>query len=283
MDEENQPELTNQDDQVIDDQEVDQIDDAGELDGDQSQDQETQDDGTEEIEFNAQNYRLPRDIAEAVKGMQKDYTVKTQSLAEQRREFEAQAQFQQENIKAVAQVAALDERLAEFGQIDWNTLIDNDPVLAQKLALQRDAVKAKLDGLRSELAQKYQNGKLERQLSEAKLIEQSEAEIKRVIKDWSPELDAKLQKFAVDRYGLPRDEVVEYKKNPKVAKLLHDAYIGQQIIQKQMSKPKLVQEAKPATSLSGNTSKPSKSIFDLEGDEFDKARARFIASKRNRK
>lgn len=283
MDEENQPELTNQDDQVIDDQEVDQIDDAGELDGDQSQDQETQDDGTEEIEFNAQNYRLPRDIAEAVKGMQKDYTVKTQSLAEQRREFEAQAQFQQENIKAVAQVAALDERLAEFGQIDWNTLIDNDPVLAQKLALQRDAVKAKLDGLRGELAQKYQNGKLERQLSEAKLIEQSEAEIKRVIKDWSPELDGKLQKFAVDRYGFPRDQVGEYKKDPKVAKLLHDAFIGQQIIQKQMSKPKLVQEAKPATSLSGNTSKSNKSIFELEGDEFDKARARFIASKRNRK
>jgi len=282
MDEENQTELTNQDDQAIDDQEVDQID-TGESNEDQSQDQEIQDDGTEEIEFNAQNYRLPKDIAEAVRGMQKDYTTKTQSLAEQRREFESQAQFQQENFKEVAQAAALDERLAEYNQIDWNSLIDNDPVLAQKLSLQRDALKAKAGELRNSLAQKYQNGKLERQLAEAKLIEQSEAEIKRVIKDWSPELDGKLQKFAVDRYGFPRDQVGEYKKDPKIAKLLHDAFIGQQIVQKQINKPKIVQDAKPVSTLSGNTSKSNKSIFDLEGDDFDKARARFIASKRNRK
>lgn len=271
MDEENQTELTSQDDQEVESQEVNQID-TGESNEDQSLDQEIQDDGTEEIEFNAQNYRLPKDIAEAVKGMQKDYTVKTQSLAEQRREFEAQAQFQQENIKAVAQLEALNDRLAEFGQVDWNTLIDNDPVLAQKLGLQRDALKAKRDELHGTLAQKYQSGKLERQLSEAKLIEQSEAEIKRVIKDWSPELDGKLQKFAAERYGFPREHVADYKKDPKVAKLLHDAFIGQQIIQKQMSKPKLVTDAKPATALSSKSSAVSKSPANMTPAEYRKWR-----------
>ncbi len=135
MEENTQEDLTSPEDQV-NDQEVDNLD-AGEVDGEQQEDIEPIDDGTEEIEFNSQNYKLPKDIAEAVRGMQKDYTTKTQSLADQRREFEAQTQFQQENFKQVAQMAALDDQLAEFGKVDFSALVDADPQLAQKLSFQR--------------------------------------------------------------------------------------------------------------------------------------------------
>ena len=75
-------------------------------------DQTEPEDDSEEIEFNSKAYKLPREIASAVKDMQKDYTVKTQAVAEQRKAFEAQAQFHQENIKEVAQLEAINSSLA---------------------------------------------------------------------------------------------------------------------------------------------------------------------------
>lgn len=270
MEENTQEDLTKPEDQEID-QEVDNLD-AGEVDGEQQEDIEPIDDGTEEIEFNSQNYKLPKDIAEAVRGMQKDYTTKTQSLADQRREFEAQTQFQQENFKQVAQMAALDDQLAEFGKVDFSALVDADPQLAQKLSFQRDMIRTKRDEIHATLAQKYQKETLERQLTQAKLNEQSETEIKRLIKDWSPELDSKMQKFAAERYGFPRDQVGEYKKDPKIAKLLHDAYLGQQIIQKQMTKPKVVPDAKPASTLSAKGGNVTKSPAQMTAEQYRKWR-----------
>lgn len=96
MEETEQTELTNQPDENL--EEVEQ-DVTAESDADESNDQTEVEDDSEEIEFNSKAYKLPKDIAAAVKDMQKDYTVKTQTLAEQRKSFEVVAQFQQENIK----------------------------------------------------------------------------------------------------------------------------------------------------------------------------------------
>ena len=119
---------------------------------------------------------------------------------------------------------------------------------------------------------KYQKSTQDRQLQEAKLAEESESEIKRIIKDWSPDLDSKLQRFATDRYGFPRDSVGEYKKDPKVAKLLHDAYVGQQIIQKQMNNKPKVAQANTAQTLSGSNSKTSKNPAEMSDAEYAKWR-----------
>lgn len=237
----------------------------------ESQDQTEADDDSEEIEFNSKAYKLPREIASAVKDMQKDYTVKTQAVAEQRKAFEAQAQFHQENIKEVAQLEALNSSLSEFAQLDWVAVSQQDPAMFQQLSAQQRQLESKRNELAGNLNAKYQKNTLEKQLQEAKLAEESESEIKRIIKDWSPELDVKLQSFAANRYGFPKEHVADYKKDPKVAKLLHDAYIGQQIIQKQMSKPKPV-DAKPATSLSAKSTTVSKNPASMTPEQYAKWR-----------
>ena len=56
-----------------------------------------QEDDSEEVDFRGSKYRLPKDAAHGVREIQKDYTQKTMALAEQRKAFEAQAKFQQEN------------------------------------------------------------------------------------------------------------------------------------------------------------------------------------------
>ena len=204
--------------------------------------------------------------------MQKDYTVKTQAVAEQRKAFEAQAQFHQENIKEVAQLEAINSSLTEFSQVDWAVVMQQDPAMFQQLVAQQKQLEERRNQIQGALNVKYQKSTEERQLTEAKLAQESETEIKRLIKEWSPELDSKLQKFAADRYGFPRDKVGEYKKDPKVAKLLHDAYIGQQIIQKQTAKPKVIQEANPVPTVGGSNSKVARDPAKMSQAEYAKWR-----------
>ncbi|MBP9871730.1 MAG: hypothetical protein KBC53_09605, partial [Nitrosomonas sp.] len=47
--------------------------------------QEEDEDDSEEIEFNDKKFKLPKDIAEGVKSMRKDYTEKTMAVADQRK------------------------------------------------------------------------------------------------------------------------------------------------------------------------------------------------------
>lgn len=204
--------------------------------------------------------------------MQKDYTVKTQAVAEQRKAFEAQAQFHQENIKEVAQLEAINSSLSEFSQVDWGVVMQQDPAMFQQLVAQQKQLEERRNQIQGALNVKFQKSTEERQLQEAKQSQESETEIKRLIKDWSPELDSKLQRFAADRYGFPRDTVGEYKKDPKVAKLLHDAYIGQQIIQKQTSKPKVVQEANPVPTVGGSNSNVQRDPSKMSQAEYAKWR-----------
>ena len=223
-----------------------------------------QEDDSEEVDFRGSKYRLPKDAAHGVREIQKDYTQKTMALAEQRKAFEAQAKFQQEHWQESARVAALDERLAEFNQVDWNRLSDDDPVLWQKLFAQRSVLEGQRNQLAAQVAQKQQQMHLQQQQEFAQQIEASETVLKREIKEWSPQLESNLQQFAVDKFGFGIDEVKASKANPQLYKLLHLAYIGDQMMKKQAAKPR-PQVTKPVTVLkSGKGSAkvdPSKMSF----------------------
>lgn len=207
-----------------------------------------QEDDSEELEFRFGKHRVPKVIAEGVRELQRDYTHKTQALAEQRKTFEAKAKFQEENWQESVRVAALDERLAEFSQVDWNRLSDDDPVLWQKLFSQRSLLESQRNQLAIQVAQKQQQMHLQSQQEIAQQMEASETVLKREIKEWSPQLESNLQQFAVDKFGFGMEEVKASKANPQLYKLLHLAYVGEQLLKKQVAKP-VPQAAKPVTVL----------------------------------
>lgn len=248
-----------------------------ESEAEESQDQpEAELDDSEEIEFNQKQYKLPKDIAAAVRDMQKDYTVKTQTVSEQRKAFEAQVQFQQQHIQDVAQIQALNNQLSEFGKVDWNALSAEDPVKAQQLFFYQKQIEDQRNALAQTISQKSQEAALERQQAIAKRIEESESVLKRDIKDWSPELESKIVSFVGATYNISKAEIDEVKYNPAIMKLLHDAYVGKQIIQKQTAKPKIVQ-AQPVTTLSAKGVRAGKSPAEMSDAEYAKWRKKGYA------
>lgn len=256
-----------------DDQEV--IEDTESEDSEEQPD-ETVDD-SEEIEFNQKQYKLPKDIAVAVKDMQKDYTVKTQSLAEQRKTFESQAQFHQAHIQEIAEVVALNRQLEEFKKVDLFALSEQDPVKAQQLMFYKSGLEEQRNMLAQSISQKEQNLALEKQQEIAKRIEESESVLRRDIKDWSPELESNLQQFAVSKLGFDINDVKSSKADPRLYKLLHLAYVGNQIIQKQPAKPKIVQQAKPVTTLKSGGDKSLRNPKDMSQAEYAKWRRKGYA------
>ena len=242
----------------------------------EEQPEETVDD-SEEIEFNQKQYKLPKDIAVAVKDMQKDYTVKTQSLAEQRKTFESQAQFHQAHIQEIAEVVALNKQLEEFKKVDLFALSEQDPVKAQQLMFYKSGLEEQRNMLAQSISQKEQNLALEKQQEIAKRIEESESVLRRDIKDWSPELESNLQQFAVSKLGFDINDVKSSKADPRLYKLLHMAYVGNQIIQKQPAKPKIVQQAKPVTTLKSGGDKSIRNPKDMSQAEYAKWRRKGYA------
>lgn len=263
------------DSEAVENQEVENefesYDDDANLD---EQDAEPEDDGTEELEFNQKSYKLPKDIAEAVRSMRKDYTEKTMAVAEQRKAFEAKMQFTEAFTADIAKLEAVNQRLAEFEQVDWNRLSDEDPVLWQKLFSQHRILDSQRNQLAQQLAQKQQEMALKQQQEFAKAVEASETVLRREIKDWSPQLESNLQQFAVDRFGFDALDAKNAKADPRLYKLLHLAYLGDQIIKKQTTKPKIV-PAKPVTTLSAKNTKATRDPSQMSDAEFARWRASF--------
>jgi len=131
--------------------------------------------------------------------------------------------------------------------------------------------------LAQSISQKQQNLALEKQQEIAKRIEESESVLRRDIKDWSPELESNLQQFAVSKLGFDVDDVKSSKADPRLYKLLHLAYVGNQIIQKQPAKPKIAQQAKPVTTLKSGGDKSLRNPKDMSQAEYAKWRRKGYA------
>lgn len=199
----------------------------------------------EEIEIGGKKVAMPKSIAAEIKAgtmRNADYTQKTQALSADRKAFEAEReqtrQQSQQFIKEVAKVHALDDQLEQFSKVDWNALSDQDPVGAQKLHFQYQALQQQRQEAAQAVTQKQHEHALAEQQSLAKQVQEADAYFKREIPGWSPERSTRLAQFASEQ-GIPADVLaLAVVKNPALAKVLHKAELFDQLEKKQSAKPK---------------------------------------------
>lgn len=246
------------------------------LEGDESEELEEEseelDDDSEELTFNDRAYKLPKDIAEGVRSMQKDYTQKTMQIADMKRDYNQQVQFHQQFREAVKEVDIIDATLQQFSQLDWKQL---DPETMHRFMGEKQNLENLKQQKVAELAQKKEQLQLEHQQHTAKMIESSEAILKRDIKEWNPTTESSVQSFAVDKLGFDMGEVKISKTDPRLYKALYYAWKGHQALSKVAAvKPqKVVQQAQPVTTLKAkSTSKVGKNPANMNQAEYMKWR-----------
>lgn len=242
---------------------------------------------TVEVEYEGQKYAIPKALKPALM-MHADYTRKTQEIAEQRRALEAQqqqlvqqAQLQQEHLQTVAKVVALDDQIKQFEQVDWTALSTHDPVKAQQLWMTYSQLKDSRADMLGQLQQREQQHALEAQQRLAKQIEESNAILARDIKGWSPELAGKLRDFAIEKLGFTPQELGQVT-DARIVKLLHRAYVGDQLVAKQMgAATQAVPQVKPVPTV-GSNAPAGKDPSRMSTDEWMQYRNEQLRKQRSR-
>lgn len=230
--------------------------------------------------------------------MQADYTRKMQAskaaaeaekqaIATQRQQIEQAGKLYQTHLNVVADLVATDKQIAAFKGVDWNALIDADPVQAQKLDRQyktlletKQAGLQQLSALQQQHALDEQRRAAEQTEAEAKRIEQAAEVLRREVPNWSEKRDQELRDYAV-KQGLPADNLRHLVADvPQIGKVLHKAELYDRLIAKQTaSKTPEPQEA-PVTRITSTRAVANKDPSKMTDSEFAAWRHRQIAQRR---
>jgi len=162
--------------------------------------------------------------------LDRDYTQKTQTLAEERKQVEAAIKAEFERLeqtkkyaKESAQVENLRSRVEAYKDIDWAAWAAQDPQAASKHQVIFNDLKRQIgeieDGIRKRSDEETSNSRRARQLE---IIKAQEA-IREHIKDWGPELAKKITVFSTKELGIPMDQLNEMNRFPWAMRALHMA------------------------------------------------------------
>lgn len=223
---------------------------------------EQQQEEDEELEVGDTKIALPKSVAEKLKSermMHADYTQKTQTVAEERRQIAAereqvqrQAQEHQQYLGEVAKVVAINDQLAAFEKLDWDGLIQTDPVQAMQLQQQQRALEAKRAQAVQEVTNKQHQFALNEQQETAKQVQEATDYFAREIKGWNADLDNQVNQYVLSQ-GIPATAVGPMAlKTPAFVKLAHKAMLYDKLVSKQAAPKAPVVEAKPAARVGSN-------------------------------
>mgnify|MGYP003654357105 CR=1 FL=1 len=182
---------------------------------------------TIEIERGGKKFQIPKEL-ESELLMQSDYTKKTQSLAEERRQLEQvmqlHGQASQAERDAQARVSVIREAVADFETIDWDTWTRTDPSAAQTAFMQYQLLQKDGSAAVTELlTAQHQRQAIEQQQAAQKLAEASNV-LTRLIPDWHDKAEAVMD-FGMKTYGYSKADL-DAIDDPRHVKVLHDAYVA---------------------------------------------------------
>ncbi len=218
------------------------------------------DDDTDEVEHEGQFYRIPRPLKGAFL-MNADYTRKTQELAEHRRALERDRQgFEQKagslhaTIAERARLSAIEDQLADFEGIDWQTLGEEDPQTAQVLWGRYQEFAHARDRYVWSLSQQEHRSRQQAEREIAQQLAETGRVLAAEIDGWSPEIAGKLVEYA-GAFGVTLDELREVA-DPRLWKILHRAHLGDEMVKQQETtkQAEQLQAVRPAVQVNGGAS-----------------------------
>jgi len=217
----------------------------------------------DEIEYDGEKFSVPKKLKDGFL-MQSDYTRKTQEVAEQRKAIEAEretvkqrAEAERANIRDVAAIISLDERLAQYDKIDWHAFGNENPIDAGERFRERTMLMEHRGRLVAELQQKEQQRAHEASQEFDKRYAETNETLHKTIPGWNTELAGKLRNFAKTS-GLSDADIRTLATNVPMVKLLHKAFVGSEVINAKTTaaqEPKV--EPKPLQRVTGSGARNS--------------------------
>ena len=221
--------------EVEDDAEQEEGDETEE-DSDEEQTEAVSD--TETVEFEGKEYNVPQELKDALL-RNKDYTIKTQEVAEQRKELDADRdrfqealQLQTAHTQTYTELGVIDQQLAQFNEIDWEQWRQTDPNATQQAQIQLNQLREqrtqtveKLNSLQAETQQKHQ-------AETARVVEQNRAKVEKSVPNWNQDTEKAVFDYGIKR-GLTENQLANTNYDPVLIGILNDARLFDELKQKQ--------------------------------------------------
>lgn len=230
-----------------------------------------------DVELDGKQYKVPQQVKDAVL-RQQDYTKKTQEVAEVRKSAESLMQqasqvleLQKGMAKELGQLASLDEQIAQYEKVDWNTLIAQDSIRAQQLSMSFQQAKDSKQKLLESLSQKQTQQMQAAEKARATRLEEGQKALSRDIKGWNADLGKKILSSTQEAYGAPIEQLAGITE-PWAVRALHDAMQWRAL---QASKPALEKRAP----VQDKTLKPKSSEGTSKQTETDQFRRQVRSAK----
>ena len=234
-------------------------------------------DDSEEIDYEGEKLKIPKKLKDAFL-RQQDYTRKTQELAEHRRSVEGEReqlqkfrQFQQENVREIAQLHGLDERMAWLAQ-NMRAIAAQDAGKGQEALMEFTQLQTARGQLAGSLAQKNQQMQLAAQSMASKRANDAEAVVMREVKDWSQKKYQELQDFARSNGVEPETLRQLFINAPQVAKVFDTALKHDQFLKQRAAKPAPPPLPKPVTKVGGGSATNQRAPSDMSPADYAKWR-----------
>lgn len=214
-------------------------------------------DDFEEFEFEGEVFKAPKKLKEGVL-RQKDYTQKSQLVAEERRMLEerskslqAESEFKQQHFAKAVELHGLQQRVQQFSQLPWDELAQENPQEYLKLDRQYREAERSLQKVHGEVQGMVGQFEAQRRENLQKAQAQCLQELKKdipVTAELLKELDTTGQSF-----GFKPEELAGIV-DPRHIRVLHAAMQWKKLQASKASVEKKVQTAKPVQVQAARTS-----------------------------
>jgi hypothetical protein len=231
-------------------------------------------DEVEEFEYDGLRASIPRRLAEALKPAlmrQEDYTRKTTEVAEARKaDAEARQRLadRERSLTTISEdrirLAGLQERIDQYARVDWARLRQDDPALHDYHWQLRTLLKEAKEDVSEKVAKSEAKYALDRQQETVKAAQQADLILARDIKGWNAKYADTLAGYARAEFEVDMMEP-SMLTNSTVWKVMHRAYIGDQLAKKAAAKAREAEpevEAKPVPQVAARRSAPTAGLSD---------------------
>jgi len=208
---------------------------------------EEEEDELVEAEYEGKAYKVPKELKGALL-RQADYTRKTQETAEIRKQVEERAQalelqerVMQAHFDKAVEIRGIQSRLAEYEKLDWDALVDSDPVQATKLNLAYQRLQREAAQKQQEFSQVSQQRQQLDAYQRQQVLEVAKKDLVERIPNFGAEVAAKI-KEAGKAYGLADAELSSVI-DPRYVHVLYDAMQWRALQAKKPEAMKKVAEA----------------------------------------
>jgi len=231
-----------------------------------------------EIDVDGTKIRIARKVKDAIaKPFAQDYHKKTEALARQRealdsdREgFKTQAEAQKTHFQAATKLAALDEQLAPYANVNWPELYQTNPDAYHQHRAIYDQLKDRRETAARDFSKKEEEYRQNAARENDTRVQKAAAEITQHLPEWAPgnDLDIKLTQYGIS-LGLPAKEMGEVAlRIPQLVKELDRLRRYDEAAAKQKTQQTFAQsqQAKPVTRVGGNSGSAARKTTDASGD-----------------